>query len=222
MNQWATREFAGDVSLMTVSRFKSFVLVTLLALIVLWVLSWVAARWLIVDNTLKSPADVIVVLSGSSAFRERTQLAAEIFRQGYASSIVLTNDGQQGGWSNEKGRNPFTFELAMDALVQSGVPANRIKVIRSVVTSTHDEASTIKDWTDTNRIRSIVVVTSAYHGRRAVWTFQRDLGSSPAIQWAFVPPGKQTPRESLWWFYPKGWQTVALEYVKLVYYRLRY
>ena len=35
-------------------------------------------------------------------------------------------------------------------------------MIRSVVKSTHDEASAIKSWTDTSRVRSIVVVTSAY------------------------------------------------------------
>ena len=44
------------------------------------------------------------------------------FQTGYGSSVVLTNDGQQGGWSNEKEQS-FTFELAMDALVRSGVPA---------------------------------------------------------------------------------------------------
>jgi len=66
----------------------------LLAVVVfgLWVLvAWAAAKWLIVNSPL-APADVIVVLSGSAVYRERTQRAAEYYRQGLASRILLTND----------------------------------------------------------------------------------------------------------------------------------
>lgn len=203
-------------------RFKFVVPVVLVILLVLWGVSWGAARWLIVGDDLKSPADAIVVLSGSTAFRERTELAAQLFKEGFGSTVILTNDGQQGGWSNEKERNPFTFESATDSLVRAGVSANKIEVIGPVVSSTHDEALAIKSWAESRQKRSIIVVTSAYHGRRAEWTFQRVVGTSPKVQWVFVPPGQQTPREWEWWIYPRGWRTVALEYLKIGYYRLRY
>jgi len=32
----------------------------------------------------------------------------------------------------------------------------------------------------------------------------------------------QTPTPGTWWFSPRGWQTVAGEYVKMVYYRVSY
>jgi len=208
---------------MIVRRFKFVLLVVLLSLSSLWVVSWIGAHWLIVENTVRNPADVIVVLSGSSAFRERTQLAADLFKQGFGSSVLLTNDGQQGGWSNEKERNPFTLELATDSLVRSGVPATRIEIIQDpVVGSTYEEALAIKTWAEKRQVKSMLVVTSAYHGRRAVWTFRRVIASSPTLEWAFVPPGNQTPTQSSWWLYPKGWKTVGLEYVKLLYYRFSY
>ena len=207
---------------MTAGRLKSVLRVVVVTLLVLWLFSWVAARWLIIDDTLKSPADAILVLSGSSAYRERTQLAAELFKDGYGSSVILTNDGQQGGWSNEKERNPFTFEQATEALVKSGVPAAKIEVIQPVVSSTYEEALAIKEWAASKQVHSLVVVTSAYHGRRAVWTFQRALSPTPTVQWVFVPPGRQTPQSWNWWLHKKGWQTVALEYVKILYYRCRY
>ena len=36
-----------------------------------------------------------------------------------------------------------------------------------------------------------------------------------------VAPGEETPAPCCWWVTARGWQMVAGEYVKLIYYRLR-
>ena len=59
--------------------------------------AWLAARMLIVSAPLEK-ADVVVVLSGSSAFVERTQLAAQLYAAGHSRKVILTNDNLQGGW----------------------------------------------------------------------------------------------------------------------------
>src|SRR5882757_8803993 len=106
--------------------------VLLLSLCVLWSLAWGAAKLLIVSSPLDH-ADVIVVLSGSSAFVERSQLAAELYSAGHAEKIILTNDNRQGGWLSAQQRNPYFYERARWELQRHGVPAAKIEVIGSPV-----------------------------------------------------------------------------------------
>ena len=52
-------------------------------------------------------ADAIVVLSGSSTYVERAAWAAQLYREGRAPVIVLTNDGLISGWDHREDRNPY-------------------------------------------------------------------------------------------------------------------
>jgi len=187
----------------------------------LWVLvAWAAAKWLIVNSPL-APADVIVVLSGSAVYRERTQRAAEYYRQGLASRILLTNDNVRGEWSSAEQRNPFFYERARDNLLFFGVPADRVEVLPITVNNTYDEALALREYAETNKLRSLLVVTSAYHSRRVSWTFEkvfRQTGITINVQ--SVEAGEQTPPPLTWWLHLRGWQMVAGEYVKNVHYRV--
>src|SRR6185503_18068077 len=138
----------------------------LLVCILIWfVLAWFGARALIVEADLPS-ADAIVILSGSGTYVERTQKAAELYRQGRAPLIVLTDDNTRGGWSNALQRNPYFVERAHDELIKGGVPADKIKIVPGVASSTQSEALIIRNYAVAERLRSILVVTSGYHSRR--------------------------------------------------------
>jgi uncharacterized SAM-binding protein YcdF (DUF218 family) len=193
-----------------------------LLVLLLWVLvAWLGARWLIVSAPLEQ-ADVIVMLSGSKAYPERARCAAELFKQKVAPVIVLTNDGQQGGWSNAEERNPYFYEQATEELVRLGVPQSAIEVLPQNVSSTYDEAVAVNEYARQRELHSVLVVTSGYHARRALWSFHRVFtGSGKKIGIQNAPPGPQTPRPLTWWFYPNGWRAVASEYVKMAYYRIK-
>ncbi len=195
------------------------VVVLLVALIGGWtLLAWAAAKYLVVSAPLPR-ADAIVVLSGSACLLERTNEAAQLYNSNVASRIVLTNDNLQGTWSSAEQRNPFFWERAKENLVSAGVPPQRIEVIWHPVTSTYDEAQTVRDYAQAQGFKSIVVVTSGYHSRRALWTLQRVFhGSNVEIGMQAVETGIQTPSPLTWWLRPRGWQMVAGEYVKSVYY----
>ena len=204
------------------ARLKRFALVSLLLLAGWIVLAWFAARSLVVSAELPQ-GEMLVVLGGSSTYVERAQEAAQLFAAGRAPKIILTNDGQQGGWSQEEQRNPFFVERTAKELEQRGVPAERIEVLPQLVSSTYDEALLLRRYAEAHQIRSILVVTSAYHSRRALWTMRRVFaGSGIEIGLASPATGWQTPPPATWWLHTKGWRVVAGEYVKLVYYRLSY
>ncbi|MGH9872024.1 MAG: YdcF family protein [Pyrinomonadaceae bacterium] len=185
-----------------------------------WVAAWLAARMLIVNAPLER-ADAIVVLSGSSAFAERTQLAARLYAAGYSSRVVLTNDNRQGGWLSSEQRNPFFYERARWELERLGVPSTSIEVIGTPVQSTQEEALVVSKYADSNGLQSILIVTSAYHSRRALRTFRRVMKDRVTVGLVAVPPGWQTPNPSTWWLTSHGWQTVPGEYLKLIAYELR-
>ena len=195
----------------------------LLLLLAAWPpLAWGAAHWLVVEAPL-ARADAILVLGGSSAYEERATLAAELYRQGRAPLILLSDDGQRGGWSQERQRNPFYVERSAWAIEAAGVPASCIEKLPRATSSTYDEAVLLREQTAARGLGSVLIVTSGYHSRRALWTFERVLrGSGVRVGMMPVAPGAQTPAPAAWWLSAAGWRTVALEYLKLVYYRLCY
>lgn len=197
-------------------------LIALLAVSGWQVLTWSAAQALIVDSV-SGQADAIVVLSGSSTYRERTQRAAQLFHEGYAGKIILSNDNLRSGWSQAKERNPLFVERAMDELQRNGVPPENIEIVPQNVTTTYDEAVSLREYLSTRNFRSILIVTSAYHSRRARWTFCRVFrGSNVAIKLEAVAPGQQTPLPSTWWWHTLGWKMVPGEYLKMIYYLIHY
>ncbi len=196
------------------------VCVAILLLVFIWVLSWFAGRWLIVSAPLDQ-ADAIVILSGSSTLVERAQHAARLYAERRAPKILLTNDNQQGSWSTAQQRNPYFHEIAFNELQRLGVPKENIEILEPPVTSTRDEALLVSGYCKSHDLRSILIVTSAYHSRRALWTFRTLFaGNGAQIGLEPVQPGIQTPTPATWLFQARGWQLVLVEYLKLVYYRL--
>ena len=203
-------------------RARRAVPLLLVALAAWAVAARVAAEALVVSEELER-TDALMVLAGSAAYVERTARAAELYREARAPAVILTNDGQLSGWSNESQNNPTFVERARRELVRAGVPNENIEVLPRRVGSTHDEALLLKEYVDERHLRSLLVVTSAYHSRRALWTFRRAFeGSGVAVGVSKAGPGSQTPAPGTWWLSPRGWQSVAGEYVKMVYYRLSY
>jgi uncharacterized SAM-binding protein YcdF (DUF218 family) len=194
-----------------------------LALLVAWpTVAWLAADWLVVE-TEPARADAVAVLGGSATYKERAAYAARLFREGFAPKVLLTDDGQRGGWSQAQQRNPFFVERAAAELEAGGVPAEKIERLPGQTTSTYEEAAALREYAEARGLGSLLVVTSGYHSRRALWTLERTFRGSPVrVRLAAVPPGGQTPARVYWWLSVNGWRTVALEYPKLIYYRLRY
>lgn len=168
-------------------------------------------------------ADAIVMLSGSATFRERAKKTAELYHQDRSQKILLTNDNLQSGWSSREQRNPYYYERATAELRRLGVPQQNIEVLAPPVSSTYEEALLLQRYAEVHALHSILVVTSAYHSRRALWTFQRVFeGRQTQVGLEPVDADPLSPPPATWWFHLLGWQTVSTEYPKLIYYWLRF
>lgn len=198
-------------------------IIAVLSVAALWpLLAWLGARLLMVKKEIPS-ADAIVVLSGSATYLERADWAARLYREGRAPIVVLTNDNLLSGWSKAEERNPYFYELAAKELERRGVPAEKIRIVPEIAVGTYEESLGVRDYATAHELKRLLVVTSAYHTRRALWSLRRACeGSGIEIGIDGPPPGWQTPSPGRWWWRRWGWKVVAGEYVKMIYYRIRW
>jgi uncharacterized SAM-binding protein YcdF (DUF218 family) len=206
-----------------VTRRGRTVVKVLLSCILIWPFAaWVGARLLITEAPLEK-ADAIVVLGGASSYRERAREAAKLLLEGRSQRILITNDNTPGPWSNVEQRNLFFNERSLQVIQNAGVPPDKVELLMQPVGSTYEEAVIAKQYAVERGLHSVLVVTSAYHSRRALWTFARvfrETGISVGLM--PVAPGSGSPRPATWWLSLRGWRLVPTEYVKMIYYVIKY
>ena len=202
---------------------RSFKFITVfLILFLVWILfAWFLANNLIIEKPLE-PADAILILSGSGVHLERSQKAALVYKQGVATKILLTDDGERAGWSRVEQRNPRFVEVTRNNLIAAGVAPENIEILPGQVSGTIDEAEVLRGKIQQTGWKSVLIVTSPYHTRRSLWIFDKVLKNDVQIGVVSPLPGEQSPLPSVWWLTRRGWYLVAGEYVKAVYYWLNY
>ena len=145
-------------------------------------------------------ADVIVILGGES--RSRVDKAVELYRRGYAPRVLVT------------GRNEET--LIVKRLVASGVPGNAIwlePAAESTFENARFTAPILRQW----NARTVLLVTSWFHSRRAAVVFE---GASESIDFLSIPTETATFEQITRDKWLRGY--VLMEYVKIAGYWGRY
>ena len=202
---------------------KSMILFVAILLVWTFVAPLLAER-LIVARPMDH-ADAILVLAGSGAYLERTKKAAFLYKEGVAPGILLTNDGGKAGWSQKEQRNPPYVELAKRRLVAQSVPKNAIEILSPEISGTIAEARLLGKKAAERRWKSLLIVTSVHHTRRALRTFENLFAANGVETQIGIVPAlnrEQTPPAYYWWLTATGWQDVVGEYVKSVYYYFAY
>lgn len=163
-------------------------------------------------------ADIIVVLNGRDT--ERSLAAVDLYNQDYAKLIIMACGSKQPG-SDEFWRrvgNNFDgkifFQRAIEAM---GIPESSFKLIGNGVTSTYDEAVATKEILEKNGYKSILLVTSKWHSKRAYLTFKSTL-KNDGIMIVIQPSKYDTFNPDAWWKNRYHAELVFDEYVRLIYY----
>lgn len=190
---------------------------------------WIAiapslADFLVVERPFDT-ADAIIVLSGAADYAQRARGASDAFKSGVAPLVMITDDDQRGGWDDREQGNPYFVERMRRNLIAGGVPPDAIEQLPGKVYGTSDEAAIAVKTARERGFFRVVVVTSLYHSRRSLWTFEKfaaENDKGPVIGLLCAPAGVTYPDRFTWWLTPRGWRTVGMEYVKLAWYWLYY
>ncbi len=133
-------------------------------------------------------ADVIVALGGDNLCN-REKRAADLYRQGWATNVVVS--GVSFAWGFHTG------EAARAYVMSQGVPEEKILMISEAL-NTRAEAKALEEMMRERGWNSAIIVTSAFHSRRATYTVEqaardRTFHSSP------VPTGSPEWEPRAWW-----------------------
>lgn len=149
-------------------------------------------------------ADAIVVISGGGT--ERELLGIRLYQEGWADRLVLS------GAAMDPGSPSNAAQMQRDALAQ-GVPASAVLVEDRSLT-TYQNAAGVRELLGRDA-RTIILVTSSYHQRRAARTFQAVFGDGVAVLSA--PADVEYFQVWNWWQSERGRYLLASEYGKLLY-----
>jgi uncharacterized SAM-binding protein YcdF (DUF218 family) len=178
-------------------------------------------KYLIVEHPLKK-ADLIVCLMGNPV--DRGLAAAELYEQGMAPRILFAREDLPDGMRVLKERGvqyPETRDLLERMLEGLGVPKSDLIASDQFAGNTFEEAKLAKEIVQREGYRSLIVVTSPTHTRRAALAFERVFGKDETD--LMIRPSKYSnfsPED--WWKKRKYVKEVIIEYQKLIYYMLKY
>jgi len=173
-------------------------------------------RYLVVEHpAVKS--DLIVCLAGESV--ERGLATADMYLKGLASNIFVARETIPDGYDVLRARGvsyPESRDLTVEMLRGLGVPESAILTNETPSENTVMEASLAAEVVSEKGFRSILLVTSPTHSRRAWLLFKKAMKGS-GVRILVVPSSYSEFKAEEWWKKRKYAREVLLEYQKLVY-----
>jgi len=172
-----------------------------------------AKAWMV--NEPPAKADAIVVLGGGANFRSFA--AARLYQAAWAPTVLVMNSELRA--TDRLGLTMPESELVRRVLLSNAVPAEAIQIIGTNLTSTRDEALTLKSWSVDSRAASYLIPTGPFHSRRVRWAFRRTFRGSPVrLTVTTINPDECQD----WWEHEKTLLDFQNEVVKFGYYMIRY
>lgn len=159
-----------------------------------------AETWIIEDPI--EHADAIFVLSDDNFYADRVTRAAELFREGKGAVVVA---------SGRRLRPTASIaELMEHDLIERGVPKENIIHFPHDADNTREEAQALSKLTVEKKWRSVIVVTSNYHTRRARYIFLHVFPQQIDVRVASARDGDFDPQS--WWEKRKSVKALTSEF----------
>lgn len=151
-------------------------------------------------------ADAIVAVSGGDT-NARTDEAIKLYQAGWASKLIFS-----GAAADANG--PSNAAAMARRALAAEVPEGDI-IVEELSRTTAENALNTSQFIAENSIDRIVLVTSAYHQRRASLEFSSTLGPAVTILNHPVPTDRQWAG-FWWWTTGRGWWLAGSELVKIL------
>jgi DUF218 domain len=165
-----------------------------------------AGSFLLVDAPQRS--DVVLVLAGET--KQRPQLALQLLSQGYGRTILL--DVPLDSTIYE-----FTeIQLAQKYISDLPQPASvRICPIHGL--STKDESKDVENCLAREGAKSVLIVTSDFHTRRALSVFRREL---PQYDYSVAAARDETQFGVRWWTHRQWAKIFVDEWLRTIWWKM--
>lgn len=186
---------------------------------VLLALAPFAGRLLFHEDAIEK-SDVLFVLAGEPA--RRWLEAYDLMREGYAPRILLSAGYRDSAVEALEQRGVHVTsegELARTALIALGAPEGAVAVMPGFPDNTADEGRLFRREADQNHWRSVIVVTSKLHTRRAGFAIRRELAGT-GIRVLVRASRYDDSRVTMWWTKRRTIRDVLYEFPKLIAYAL--
>ena len=160
-----TRQQRGGI----ITTFVALLFLALLCLVIYLArhpLMRFAGEGLVVEDQLER-SDAIILLSDDNFYADRDTRAAELYRQNLAPTVVASGVRLR----------PYAgiSELMTHDLVERGVPKERVVPFPQDADNTREEAEALKTLARQKGWKSVIIVTSNYHTRRARYIFRKEF-----------------------------------------------
>ena len=151
-------------------------------------------------------ADAIIAISGGDT-SARTAEAINMYQNGWAPKLIFS-----GAAADKSG--PSNAEVMREQALSSGVPEGAI-TIEDLSNTTAENAENTAVVVEKMSLKRVILVTSAYHQRRASIEFGKRLGNDVTIVNHPVANDKQW--SSWWWLTPYGWVLGIGELIRILF-----
>jgi uncharacterized SAM-binding protein YcdF (DUF218 family) len=173
-----------------------FSLITLVAVVLVMAVLYLARHpifrlvgegWVVEDTLERS--DAILVLSDDNFYADRATRASQVYRQGLGTMVVASG----------RRLRPYAgvAELMEHDLIERGVPRDKILRVAHDADNTREEAKTLAQVAKQKKWRSVIVVTSNYHTRRARYIFSHVFPEDTKVRITGARDGDFDPER--WW-----------------------
>jgi len=149
--------------------------------------------------------DAIVAISGGDT-SARTQQAIDLYQNGWANKLIFS-----GAAADKTG--PSNAEAMRRQALAAGVSETNI-IIEETSETTKQNAANTHDLFARNDIKSVILVTSGYHQRRAGLEFGERAGTQ--IRLVNHPVSTDNQWSPWWWLTPGGWYLALSEFTKIM------
>jgi uncharacterized SAM-binding protein YcdF (DUF218 family) len=168
------------------------------------ILRFAGESWIVEDSL--DRADAIIVLSDDNFYADRATRAADLYRHNMAQVVVA---------SGRKLR-PYAgiAELMEHDLIERGVPKEKIVRVAHNAENTREEAQVLVQQALEHKWRSVIVVTSNYHTRRARYIFQRVFPAQFQVRVTGSHDGDFDPEH--WWQTRQSLKELTREFAGMI------
>ena len=148
--------------------------------------------------------DAIVAVSGGDT-QARTDEAVKLYQDGWSKTLIFSGAAQDKS-------GPSNASAMKDIALKSGVPETAIKLDEYSETTKQNAENSQTIFVGLN-IKSVILVTSGYHQRRAGLEFDKRAGDVKIIN---HPVASDKDWSWWWWITPWGWWLAISEIVKII------